>query len=125
MFRALPRFEVPGSGGVLASRGSAGQGRLFGRGVEPGGGIAGWDQAIWNRSNDRAGDRGGARAGKPRWMRILAITEGCSMAAMIFKGPPQWGQCSISILSTRLSSRAQLRRAGAAGGASAGSAESL
>ncbi len=22
------------------------------------------------------------------------MTGGCSMAAMIFKGPPQWGQCS-------------------------------
>jgi len=41
------------------------------------------------------------------------------------KGPPQWGQCSISpILNTRLSHRAQLRRAGAAGGGSSpGSAE--
>ena len=38
------------------------------------------------------------------------------MAAMIFKGPPQWGQCSRSISNTRLSNRAQLRRAGAAGG---------
>lgn len=49
---------------------------------------------------------------------------GCSMAAMIFKGPPQRGQCSRSISNTRLSKRAQLRRAGAAaGGASAWSAE--
>ena len=69
-------------------------------------GVAVWDQAIWTRSSDRADDRGGAPAGKPRWVRILAITEGCSMATMIFKGPPQWGQCSISILNTRLSSGA-------------------
>jgi len=34
---------------------------------------------------------GGARADKPRWVRILAITGGSSMAAMIFKVPPQWG----------------------------------
>ena len=54
-------------------------------------GVAGWDQAIGNRSNDRAGDRGGARAAKPRWARILAMTGGYSMAAMIVKGPPQWG----------------------------------
>ena len=48
------------------------------------------------------------------------------MAAMIFKGPPQRGQCSRSISNTRLSKRAQLRRAGAAaGGASAGSAEGV
>ncbi len=78
-------------------------------------GVAGWDQAIWNRSNDRAGDRGGARADKPRGVGILAITGGCSMAAMIFKVPPHWGQCSMSISNTRLSSRAQLMGAGAAG----------
>jgi hypothetical protein len=54
----------------------------------------------------------------------LAMTEGCYMAAMIFKGPPQRGQCSRWISNTRLSSQAQLRRAGAAaGGASAWSAE--
>jgi hypothetical protein len=34
------------------------------------------------------------------------------MAAMIFKVPPQFGQCSISISNTRLSKRAQLMRAG-------------
>jgi hypothetical protein len=34
------------------------------------------------------------------------------MAAMIFKLPPQFGQCSMSMSKTRLSSLAQLRRAG-------------
>ena len=34
-------------------------------------------------------------------------------AAMIFKLPPQFGQCSMSMSKTRLSSLAQLRRAGA------------
>ena len=53
-------------------------------------------------------------AGKPR---ILAITGGRSMAAMIFKAPPHWEHCSISISNTRLSSRAQFMRAGAEGGA--------
>jgi hypothetical protein len=48
--------------------------------------VAGWDQAIGNRSNERAGDRGGARAGKPRWARIFAMTGGGLMAAMIVKG---------------------------------------
>jgi hypothetical protein len=38
------------------------------------------------------------------------------MAAMIVKGPPQWGHCSLSIANTRLSNRAQLMRAGADGG---------
>ncbi len=94
------------------------------------------DEAYSNRSKALAA----ARAGKPRWVRILVITEGCSMAAMIFKGPPHWGQCSMSISNTRLrkpslafalwagvrrskpapggfvSSRAQLMGAGAAGG---------
>ena len=70
-------------------------------------------QIVWNRSTRRAGARGGARVGKPRWLRILMITGGSSMAAMIFKMPPQCGQCSMSISKTRLSSRAQLMRAGA------------
>jgi hypothetical protein len=34
-------------------------------------------------------------------------------AAMIFKAPPQLGQCSTSISKTRLSSRAQLMCGGA------------
>ena len=126
MFRALPQSEVSGSGSVLTSF------RLLAKGGCPVG--------VWNRMGgpSRPGirpfgiDRMTARAigavrgaGKPRWVRTLANTEGCSMAAMIFKGPPQWGQCSISILNTRVSSRAQLRRAGAAGGASPGSAEGV
>jgi len=49
----------------------------------------GLDQAIWNRSNGRAGEWGGALADKPRWVRILAITGGCPMAAIIVKVPPQ------------------------------------
>jgi hypothetical protein len=107
MFRALQPPEAPGSRGVLASRASAGQSEAVGSGIWTGWeGVAAWGQALCSRSNDRAGDRGRARAGKPRWVRILAMTEGCSMAVMIFKGPPQWGQCWISILNTRLSSRA-------------------
>ncbi len=34
----------------------------------------------------------GSRVGKARWARILAITPGTSMAAMIVTGPPQCGQ---------------------------------
>ena len=67
-------------------------------------------QVVWNRSTRRAGARGGARVGRPRWLRILIITGGSSMAAMIFKAPPQLGQCFTSISKTRLSSRAQLMR---------------
>src|SRR5262250_3404196 len=51
-------------------------------------------QIVWNRSTRRAGARGGARVDKPRWLRILTITGGSSIAAMIFKAPPQFGQCS-------------------------------
>ena len=36
----------------------------------------------------RAGARGGARVGNPRWRRILPITVGSSMAARMVKGPP-------------------------------------
>src|SRR5215510_14123700 len=42
-------------------------------------------QVVWNRSNRCAEVRGGARVGRPRWVRILTITGGSSIAAMIFK----------------------------------------
>ena len=85
-----PRCPDPrGSGGVLASRASAGQRRLSARESDRvGGGRGLGSEAIWNRSNARAGDRGGARAGKPRWARIFAMTGRGSMAAMIVKVPP-------------------------------------
>src|SRR5262245_53887633 len=67
-------------------------------------------QIVWNRSTRRARERGGARVGRPRWLRILTITGGSSIAAMIFKAPPQFGQCSMLMSKTRLSSRAQLMR---------------
>ena len=57
-----------------------------------------------------AGDRGSARAGKPRWFRILVIASLSRMEAMIFIFPPHCGQCSMSISNTRLSKRAQLIR---------------
>src|SRR5262245_66489200 len=60
-------------------------------------------QIVWNRSNRCAGERGGARVGSPKWLRILMITGGSSMAAMIFKALPQLGQCSMSISKTRWS----------------------
>jgi len=37
-------------------------------------------QVVWNRSNRCAGARGGARVGRPRWVRILTITGGSSIA---------------------------------------------
>jgi len=42
-----------------------------------------------------------------------ACPEPVEGAAMSFKAPPHWGQCSMSIANTRLSNRAQLMRAGA------------
>ncbi len=71
---------------VLASWVGAGQGGWSARGDEPG---RDSDQAIRNRSKRCAGARGGARADRPRCLRILAITVGSTMAAMIVKGPPQ------------------------------------
>src|SRR5262245_28674819 len=38
-----------------------------------------------NRSTRRAGAHGGARDGRPKWLRILTITGGFSLAAMILK----------------------------------------
>ena len=55
--------------------------------------IGSGDQAAWNRASGRTGKRGGARVGKPRWVRILAITAGSSTAAMSFIGrklPDRW-----------------------------------
>ena len=60
----------------------------------------------------RAGARGGARACRPRCVRIFSMTGASRMAAMIFNWPPQFGQCSRSRSNTRLSSRAQLSRTG-------------
>ena len=39
-------------------------------------------QVVWNRSTRCAGARGGARVDRPRWVRILMITGGSSMAAL-------------------------------------------
>jgi hypothetical protein len=78
--------QVSGRFGVSGERGPKGGCRL--KGDEPDR-IRG-DQAIWGRSNARAGARGGARIGKPRCARILAITVGSRMAAMIAKVPPQY-----------------------------------
>ena len=38
---------------------------------------------------DARGYAGGRGSVRPRWLRILTITGGSSMAAMIFKAPPQ------------------------------------
>jgi len=69
--RALPRSEVPGAriqerfglSGVPARGGCR-----VGEWNRVGGGRGLGSDAIWNRSNDRAGNRGGAWAGKARWV---------------------------------------------------------
>ena len=113
---------------VLASRTRDGQGGKVGSGAEPNGrgdpGRSGQLESI-----ELTAARGSARAGKPRWDlgdhgRMLdACPEPVEGAAMIFKVPPHWGHCSMSISNTRLSSRAQLMGPGAGGGTSPWSAE--
>jgi hypothetical protein len=93
----------------MAARTSAGRAGLPARGVKP---VESGIRPLGTEPAARTGERGGARLGKPRWVRILAITAGSSMAAMIFKALPQFGQRSISMSKTRLSRRAQLMRAG-------------
>src|SRR5207244_7168219 len=39
-------------------------------------------QIVWTRSTRRAGERGGARDGRPRWLRILIITGGSSIPVL-------------------------------------------
>src|SRR5215510_13185881 len=59
--------------------------------------LAGGFRLLTSSGTDRlddAGDRGGARVDKPRWVRILTITVGSSIAAMILKAPSQLGHCS-------------------------------
>jgi hypothetical protein len=47
----------------------------------------------WSGINrlDEPGSAEEAWVGRPRWLRILTITGGSSIAAMIFKAPPQFG----------------------------------
>ncbi|MGH8624078.1 MAG: hypothetical protein ACREYC_01985 [Gammaproteobacteria bacterium] len=56
------------------------------------------DQAAWKKSGRRAGERGGARIGKPRRARIWATTVGSRIAAMIVKRPPQFGHVGIRLV---------------------------
>ena len=62
---------------------------------------SGLDQTARSRICPRAGARGGARASRPRCVRIFSITGVSKIAAMIFSSPPQFGQCSRSRLKTR------------------------
>jgi len=55
------------------------------------------------KASRRAGAFGGAGVGNPRWLKILAITVGSSMAARRVNVPPHCGQVVISISTTRLS----------------------
>ena len=41
-------------------------------------------QIVWNKSTRRVGERGGARDGRPRWVRILTITGGSSLQVPLF-----------------------------------------
>lgn len=52
----------------------------------------------------RAGACDRARAGSPRCLRMRSMTGGSMVTAMILSSPPQVGQCSMSISTTRMSS---------------------
>ena len=96
---------------IAAHRGvwtSAGRAAPGGAVVEP---LGYKNQAASNSGKGYTEARGGARAGKPKCVRIFAITWGSTMAVMIFKRPPQQEQRSMS--NTRLSRQAQLMRRGA------------
>jgi len=70
---------------------------IVGSGTEPDG--SGSREGLRLFERDRRfepGHGGGARVGNPRWARILAITAGSSMAAMIAMGPPQCGQWAMT-----------------------------
>ncbi len=54
--------------------GGEGQGGLLAQRVNRMESALGWDEAVCKNSSIRAEDRGGARVGKPRWVRILTIT---------------------------------------------------
>ena len=116
MLRAIDPRKRPISARFCRLR-ECGANGLRGLGAKPDGReLRVCDQAAWNRSTRNAGDRGGARAGRCRWVRIFVISAGATIAAMIFRRPPQFGQCSTSISNTRLSRHAQLMRAGAKAG---------
>jgi hypothetical protein len=73
--------------------------------------------AVPGRTSREGEDLGAASSARQAGPSMgLAFTVGSRMAAMMVKGPPQLGQCSISISNTRLSNWAQRRRAGAEGG---------
>src|SRR5215470_13792804 len=75
-------------------------------------------QIVWNKSTRRAGELAAGRGmvgpvaeDLVDHRRIFdACPERVEGAAIIFKAPPKLGQCSRSILKTRLSSQAQLMR---------------
>ena len=70
-------------------------------------------QIVWNRSTRCAGARGGARVGRPRWAEDFDNHRRIFDGGDDLQAPPQFGQCSMSMSKTRLSSLAQLMRAGA------------
>ena len=63
-------------------------------------------QAACNGSTRTTGARGGGCAVSPRCVRMRWMTAGSSMAAMSFNGPPQCGQCSMSMSNARFNNYA-------------------
>jgi hypothetical protein len=115
-FRAIHRPEAPSFGAFwcLARVQAKGEGQLreLNR-IESGFGLGSGRVEESEVARRRAGRCPGGQA-EMREDRV--ITVGSRMAAMIVKGPPQFGQCSRAISKTRLSSLAQLMRPGWEGG---------
>ena len=51
-------------------------------------------QIVWNKSNRCAGERGGARVGRPRWARILTIT--CILGRGMYPGYEQYWRAILA-----------------------------
>ena len=93
-------------------------------GCSPPSGIHRWTlcaQAKSSSASRRAGARGGARAGRPRCVRIFTTAAPSRIAATSLRSPPQSGQCSRSTRNTRRKSFAQPIRALRRGGCMPGS----
>src|SRR5262245_47416212 len=82
--------KIPNTGRLGRRALGSAQGSLGRRSVElRANGAVGWRwqavfgcQMVWNKSTRRAGERGGAWVGRPRWLRILTITGGSSIPVL-------------------------------------------
>src|SRR5919106_4397952 len=80
LLRLVPAAQLLGSGRLARRRAALLELRARRRWIALVTGFG--SQVVWKRSNRCAGERGGARVGRPRWVRILIITGGSSIAAL-------------------------------------------